>query len=157
ISIFVIRSEQHSRISAEGFPYKYGGFTSFYKTNCITELTPGSMTHEINLETAMAMTRRFRSNLGAIVNPEHPGSILPYCETFNKEDVLRLLDQPGCSSIRIYRGADDEMNIHSILVGVNDKGEDMLPPAYGDGVILEDGLRCPEQCPPPSSLNSENG
>jgi hypothetical protein len=45
-------------------------------------------------------------------------------------------------------------------VGVNEKGEDILPAtstigmAEGYGDILEDALRCPTACPPESPLNS---
>ena len=51
-----------------------------------------------------------------------------------------------------------------VIVGVNDKNEDMITTVEGDtmmrsttedgGEIIEEGMRCPEQCPPPSPLNS---
>jgi hypothetical protein len=48
-----------------------------------------------------------------------------------------------------------------VIVGVNELNEDMLPPTDAGGKviggagdeIIEDGVRCPELCPPPSPLN----
>jgi hypothetical protein len=51
-------------------------------------------------------------------------------------------------------------NVDAILVAVNAEGEDILPvitnavEATDEPIILEDGLRCPDDCPPKSPLNS---
>jgi hypothetical protein len=54
----------------------------------------------------------------------------------------------------------ENKNIHSILVAVDQSGNDILPSltttnltADDDEVILEDGQRCPYTCPPESPLN----
>ena len=56
--------------------------------------------------------------------------------------------------MRIYYGMSDDLKIHAIGVGVNSKDEDILP-TEGIGaaltttpVIVEDGSRCPDVCPP---------
>jgi hypothetical protein len=53
------------------------------------------------------------------------------------------------------------METDAILVAVNAAGEDLLPASFEsasltdeDPIILEDGFRCPDRCPPASSLNS---
>jgi hypothetical protein len=108
--------------------------------------------HEISLQTAIDMTTRYRGN-----RPEQS----PICETFEKAAVAKLLATEGCSSLRIYYGMKEDMSIDAILVAVNTDGEDILPvttnalEAMDEPIILEDGLRCPDHCPPKSSLNSE--
>lgn len=107
--------------------------------------------HEISLQTAIDMTTRYRAN--------RPGQS-PICETFEKTAVAKLLATEGCSSLRIYYGMKEDKNIDAILVAVNAGGEDILPEATlavastDEPIILEDGLRCPDDCPPKSPLNS---
>ena len=45
---------------------------------------------------------------------------------------------------------EEMLQVCSVLVGVDDEDEDML----GNEYVLERGQRCPEECPPPSALNS---
>jgi len=100
------------------------------------------MKHVISLQEAIDMTSLYRSNIPAG---------MANSETFKKESVVALLNQPGCVSLRIYYGKKENDTIHAILVGVNEKGEDMLQTS---DLILEDSHRCPPECPtPPSPLN----
>lgn len=107
-------------------------------------------THEISLQTAIDMTTLYRAN--------RPSNF-PICETFNLDAVDKLLGTDGCASLRIYYGMKEDNNVDAILVAVNADGEDILPSSAaagllnGDAIILEDGIRCPEACPPESPLN----
>ncbi len=101
------------------------------------------MKHLISLQEAIDMTSLYRSSI--------PSGMV-HSETFSKESVSALLSQPGCVSLRIYYGKQKDDTIHAILVGVDEKGADMVQ-AYD--LILEEGYRCPPICPdPPSPLNS---
>ena len=108
--------------------------------------------HEITLQQAVNMTTRYRANKPANV---------PVCETFDIAAVSQLAAVTGCTSMRIYYGMKENMEIDAILVAVNADGEDILPSQTGiaaaetgDPLILEDGYRCPPDCPPKSALNS---
>jgi hypothetical protein len=107
--------------------------------------------HEISLQQAIDMTTLYRAN--------RPSNF-PICETFEKEAINKLLAEDGCAYLRIYYGMKENKEVDAILVAANASEEDILPPAStaaataGDGVILEDGYRCPQACPPPSPLNT---
>lgn len=108
--------------------------------------------NQISLSEAVNLTTRFRSN---------PAVDLPFNETFDAFSVLKLLNQSECTAFRIYYGRKPDNSICSILVAVNSKGEDILPPSQitnmtteDEGIILEDALHCPPACPPASPLNS---
>ena len=110
--------------------------------------------HQISVTNAADMTRRYREN--------RPGNF-PICETFESDVISTLLSNPECRFLRIYYGMDENNEVHAILVGANEQGEDILPPdsskievegSGGDGGLLDDGYRCPQYCPPPSKLNS---
>jgi len=97
------------------------------------------MNHSIPLDQAITMTGLYRSSIPA-------GMVVS--ETFELASVNTLLSQPGCTALRIYYGKKEDGTIHAILVGVNEKGEDMA-----GGTLLEEGERCPPHCPPQSILN----
>jgi hypothetical protein len=107
-------------------------------------------THEISLQTAIDMTTLYRQN--------RPSNF-PICETFEREAIDRLLSTEGCAFLRIYYGMKEGLQADAILVAANLQGEDILPAesdvqmSTTDPLILEDGYRCPQACPPPSSLN----
>lgn len=106
--------------------------------------------HEISLQTAIDMTSRYRG--------KRPINF-PICETFEKGAIQKLLDTGGCASFRIYYGMKADERVDAILVAVDAEGKDILPPlanasSTSDPVIIEDGYRCPDDCPPSSSLNS---
>jgi hypothetical protein len=108
--------------------------------------------HEISLQQAIDMTTRYRANKPANA---------PICETFDITAVNQLAAVTGCTYMRIYYGMKENMDIDAILVAVNESNEDILPSQTGnevstesgDPVILEDGYRCPPDCPPKSPLN----
>lgn len=108
-------------------------------------------THEISLQTAIDMTTLYRAN--------RPSNF-PICETFSLGAVNKLLSAEGCTFLRIYYGMKKDNNTDAILVAVNANGEDILPSDSSvtvsgtNALILEDGFRCPEACPPPSPLNN---
>ena len=124
------------------------------------------MSHFIRLEQAIAMTKTFRENRGKGVVPQANGlNALPLSQTFDRAAIDTLLSQPGCEKIRIYFGMDKGLKVHAIIVGVNEKDEDMLPNISteisvtetndddGGSVVVDEGVTCPPFCPPPSHLN----
>jgi len=110
--------------------------------------------HEISLQEAIDMTTLYRAN--------RP-SDFPICETFETAAINQLLATEGCSYLRIYYGMKEDFSVHAILIAVDADGEDILPPGTAlneandtDIVILEDGYRCPPDCPPKSLLNDSS-
>jgi hypothetical protein len=107
--------------------------------------------HEISLQTAIDMTSRYRG--------KRPINF-PICETFEKAAIQKLLDTTGCASFRIYYGMKADDRVDAILVAADAEGKDILPNLAADAggtddpVILEDGYRCPDLCPPGSPINS---
>lgn len=115
----------------------------------------------ISLPKAIEMTTRYRQNKEAVLTPEYAAKgVLSICDTFNKSAVETLLKKTGCAALRLYYGMDENMVIRPILVAVNEKDEDMLPAIStlengdpGDDIV-DDTIKCPPICPPPSPLNS---
>jgi len=70
--------------------------------------------------------------------------------TFNAEHVLSVLQQPGCTGMRIYYGMEGAV-VKPIIVGVNAADEDML---HSSAMIVSDPRPCPPDCAKPSILNS---
>jgi hypothetical protein len=119
------------------------------------------MKHSIKLDVAKKMIGHYKKERERVIRDEHRGKkMLPTCETFDAEAIATLLKQPGCVKVRIYLGMDDNKEVKIILVGVNEKGEDQVPNATEKSldtyVILEEGERCPDACPPISTLNSDD-
>jgi hypothetical protein len=119
------------------------------------------MNHFISLATAADMTRTFRANREAILEPSYQGlNLLPICETFDRDAFDQLLLQEGCDGVRIYYGMDDGMQVHAVIVGVDAAGADMVSGGAGvslvaeGDVIIENGGRCPDICPGGSPLNT---
>lgn len=67
---------------------------------------------------------------------------------FNKEALERLLHQGGCAGMRAYPGTHEDGENTWVLVGVDEKGNDME-----NGVLLQDPLYCPIYCPDGDQLN----
>ena len=110
-----------------------------------------NIAHQISLEEAIELTKRYRND---------PGADLPNAETFGRDSIAALIEQPGCHAFRIYLGRKADGKICSVLVAADAEGHDILPPPQdeltnGDdeGIILEDAIRCPPACPPESPLN----
>lgn len=107
----------------------------------------------IPLSKAKKLKENFKLKKKDLINPQIPADVIPDSETFNRSAIDKLLALSGCVGIRIYTGLDDEDKLHSILVGVNEKGEDLILPSTtesltGEGEVVEDGLRCPPYCKP---------
>lgn len=122
------------------------------------------MSQFISLNKAVAMTTLFRAERENILATPYKGqNILAKSETFDRAEFDTILAKPGCVGLRIYYGMDESFKVHAIIVGVNASNEDMLPVALSkkqegdgdddDGDIIEEGRRCPEDCPPPSPLD----
>ncbi|MDB5191431.1 MAG: hypothetical protein JWQ96_994 [Segetibacter sp.] len=114
--------------------------------------------HSIPLNKAIEMTRRYRKDQEKVLADPYKGkNILSFSETFSKKALMPFFINDECEYIRIYFGMDDEMKVHSILVGANAKDEDLLPSSIteDDNEILEEARRCPDFCPPPSDLNTD--
>jgi hypothetical protein len=112
-------------------------------------------TNLIPLSKAKKLKAIFKEKKKDLINPKITATdVIPDSETFNRSAIDRLLALPGCVGIRIYTGMDEEDKLHSILVGVNDKGEDLIIPSTTasltgeDGEVVEDAVRCPPNCPP---------
>ena len=114
------------------------------------------MSDFIVLSEAIDMTRLFRGMKESILHGDYQGlQILPQCETFDAAQVKSMLGNTNCVGMRIYYGMDENKKIHGILVGVDNEGKDILPENEQAGnYILERGIRCPDNCPPTSPLNS---
>ena len=119
-------------------------------------------TNFITLDQAKQLTTKFRGSKDTILEPTFKGKgVLPVCETFGRAAFDAVLAKKGCVGLRIYFAMDETNLVKLVIVGVNANNEDMLPPTDaggkvigGDGdEIIEDGIRCPEICPPPSPLN----
>jgi hypothetical protein len=119
------------------------------------------MSNFITLAQAIAMTSTYRDEREKILLPEFRGQdILPLSETFDRSSFEALLNETDCTFIRIYLGMDDNLKVRVIAVGADSANADILPAAGlaraldDGGNIVEDGIRCPTICPPPSGLNS---
>lgn len=105
--------------------------------------------YEISLQQAIDMITRYKAN-----RPVN----FPLSEKFDVEAINKLISPEDCKYLRIYYGMKEDMEVHAILVAANATDEDLLPSneaAENDNVIVEDSLRCPPVCPPPSPLNGE--
>jgi hypothetical protein len=109
--------------------------------------------HLITLAQAAKMTKNYRALKENILDSSfRRKDILPESETFNRDAFEAILAQKGCTAVRIYMAADDLGQVKLMAVGVNAEEQDIL--TESDPVIIEEGIRCPTQCPPPSTLNS---
>ena len=118
------------------------------------------MSQLISLSKAIAMTTLYRNEKENILAPAYQNkNILCKCESFDRTDFDAILANKECVGLRIYYGMDEEKKVHAIIVGYNAKDEDILPvvstalldPPLGE--IIDNGKRCPVDCPPTSPLN----
>lgn len=115
--------------------------------------------HLITLSQAIDLTTAYRANAESLLKSNYQGmATLSNSETFNREIFDDLLAQEGCQGIRIYSGMDTNSKVHVVIVAVTASNEDILDVAptssQRDPIIIENGIRCPEECPPASDLNS---
>ena len=107
--------------------------------------------HEISLQTAIELTKRYRHS--------RPSNF-PLCETFEKEAILKLLNTDGCAFLRIYFGMKANEDAVVVLAAADASDRDILPSGEStssieEGIILEDGYRCPTLCPAGAPLNED--
>jgi hypothetical protein len=114
----------------------------------------------ITLDQAVQMTTLYRNQKENILAQPFQGlNILATCETFDRGAFDTLLSEGGCVSVRIYYGMSADLKVQAIVVGVDSNNEDILPASGLRGlsstapVIVEEGTRCPDDCPPTSPLN----
>lgn len=115
------------------------------------------MSEFIGLPEATIMTGAFKTNREVILGTTYQNlDLLPFNETFDKDQVISMLNNSGCVSMRIYYGMDDGKKVHALLVGVDSENKDILPENDDPGnFILERSNRVPPSPTPPSSpLNS---
>ena len=114
-----------------------------------TTTIPTANSHLINLSAASEMTDRYRNNRNSILQTTYQSSdLLPLSETFNVNDINLLISQTGCEAIRIYYGMTDNLQVHAILVAVDEGNADIIPDPLdtsniNENVIVEEGQRCP--------------
>ena len=109
-------------------------------------------TNFITLQSATSMTTSYRSQKDLILKPTLLNQgILPICETFGRAAFDTILSDPNCAKVRLYLCTQNN-KVRMLAVGVNANDEDILPSGSEDKII-EDGVRCPDVCPPPSALN----
>ena len=124
--------------------------------------------HLISIDQAKKLTSQFRENKKALISDSYRSKDpLPICETFDRSAFDQILAQPGCVGVRAYYGMDDNGGVHLIFVGVNEKNEDMIEQtdsfmrktaetatsSSSTGLLVENGTKCPTDCPPSSTLN----
>ncbi|QEC67918.1 hypothetical protein FRZ67_11630 [Panacibacter ginsenosidivorans] len=114
-------------------------------------MSENSIQHSISLQQAIDMTTLYRANRPAA---------FPICETFEKSSVLALLSHVDAAYLRVYYGMKASGEVDAILVVANSENEDILSESDTNEIdstetlILEDGFRCPQYCPPSSPLNT---
>lgn len=114
------------------------------------------MSHAISLDEAKEMISFYKANREEILADEYKGrDILAYSEAFDVDAILTLIANTLCRKMRIYYGMDNAKKVHAILVAVDGNGKDILPndPGVPTPMIVEDAIRCPDQCPAASDLN----
>jgi hypothetical protein len=99
---------------------------------------PGAEKHEITLSDAVKYVQNFRKTTPT---PEINGG------TFDRGAIDKILAQPGCASLRIYYGRDENGKPNLVLVGVDAVGKDMTK-----NTIMERQAPCPPYCDSESEL-----
>ena len=114
------------------------------------------MSQLISFSDAITMTTAFRADRETLLATGYKNNnTLPKSETFDRLEIETLLGLTDCEAIRIYYGLDSNSRVHAILVGVDSNDEDIIPQSSNyDATIVEQGRRCPDDCPPSSLLNS---
>jgi hypothetical protein len=106
----------------------------------------GSDGSRIDLSTARQWAQNYRT-----ANPNDTES-----HYFGRNVLDQILAQPGCTGIRIYYAMNDKKEKELLILGVDNKGDNMLPSfsglAPGDMSIMDNSWPCPPYCPPGGNL-----
>lgn len=104
----------------------------------------GSDGGRIDLTTAKKWAKNFRD-----ANPSSQEIISHY---YGRDTLDQILAQTGCKGIRVYYGINENRQKELLVVGVDNKGNNMLPAsstlAPGDNSIMDNSWPCPPICPP---------
>lgn len=108
----------------------------------------------MKLKDAAHWTRQYREAR------QQTGDQLTRAHYFGKDFLLRLLNEPGCAGLRIYQAIDYHGIGRVVLVGVDEKGQDLLPRKEENGKMLpeesdsvgETPVKCPDDCDSTSPL-----
>lgn len=108
--------------------------------------------HFIGPDDASEMTALFRDEKENILAEEYRNlDLLSNCETFSRSAFDAILADEDCAGVRIYFGMNSTLKIKTIIVGVDEENNDILPPQEGWNVssakIVQAGRPCPEFCP----------
>ena len=125
--------------------------------------------HFIPMDVAAGYTRHFRETREAL-HGQHPGMkariALEQSESFNRDAIAALLnarDANGnpAAGVRIYQGLDAAGHTRLVLVPYDARGNDIVTKLSSPGAAVsagtavsgsaeavEDGIRCPPNCPP---------
>ncbi len=98
----------------------------------------GTGQFRITTDAAVQLLKNYRSGAPA-------GSV--WGEFFGRDAVTSVLNQPGCTGLRIYFGKKSDSSSALVIVGVDSTTGDILP-----GITLETGLPCPPFCDTKSIL-----
>lgn len=99
----------------------------------------------ISLEKATKWTKRYRKSKDYEEDPVK-------AHFFGCDIIEKILAEPGCKGIRIYYGLNEKKEKQLLLVGCNDKGNNILKAEIagkdgGDAIIADESVRCPNMCP----------
>jgi hypothetical protein len=94
--------------------------------------------HRIKLEDALSMREQYRKLASTGVRTP--------TLSFHRDAYDRILAQPGCVAIRAYPVARPDGTQSVVLVGVDEKGADII------GELAEDSVDCPPECDETSPL-----
>lgn len=100
----------------------------------------GNESHDISLNEAAAMTKRFR---------ESGPSTQIIAHFFGGAAINAILQQTGAVGIRIYYGLNEENQKQLIVTGVNSAGNDLY-----QGLLAERSVTCPIDCSSANPLNT---
>lgn len=102
----------------------------------------GNEDHSISLPEAVGLTKAYRI-------ASAPDAVLGHY--FGKNAIAKALAQPGCVGIRMYYGKHKDGSPAMVIVGVDNKGNDIT-----SGLICQRSIPCPPECPATSELKEAN-
>lgn len=100
----------------------------------------GHESHDITLNEAAAMTKRYRDTITAGQTIAH---------YFGGDAINAILQQTGAVGIRIYYGLNDTNQKQLIITGVDSAGNDLYL-----GSLAERSVTCPIDCSSANPLNT---